>query len=118
MQEPIGERKETTIQDVANKLHHLPNYTALVHVGTETHLMKPPPIPPNTVTGDALWQRKRTIQVQTWKKYCRKRSEVEQELAQRSQQYTKQVAQKQEQNHLIDTDEQSERPRFEDIEES
>ncbi len=117
MQEPIGERKETTIQDVANKLHHLPNYTALVHVGTETHLMKPPPIPPNTVTGDALWQRKRTIQVQTWKKYCRKRSEVEQELAQRSQ-YTKQVAQKQEQNHLIDTDEQSERPRFEDIEES
>lgn len=117
IEEPIGERKETTVQDVAMKLHHLPNYTALVHVGTETHFMKPPPIPDNAVKGEAVWQRKRTIQVQTGKKYCRKRSEIEQELTQRTQ-YIMQVTQKQEQDHLIDTDEQSERPRFEDVDES
>ena len=77
IQEPMGETKETTTSDIASHLQHLPNYTALVRVGYETHQMKPLPIPENVVNGDDLWQRVRQIRIQTAKKYGRKREEVE-----------------------------------------
>ena len=122
VQEPIGESNETTINDIADLLHHLPKYTALVRVGEETHHIKPPPIPVNTASSDNLWQRVRTIQIQTGKKYGRKREEVEKELAAKQRKYvSKQKKEEAEQaDWNSDGEEEIEkpvhRPRFEDVE--
>ena len=78
--EPLAEETKTTQTDIAKMLSHLENFTAIARVGSETYQICPSPIPIAQVSGRDLWERKRTIQVQTWDKYCRNSVEVEQEM--------------------------------------
>lgn len=118
MQDPMGEIKETTIRDIADLLHHLPNYTALVRVGSDTHRMKPLSIPENAVNGSDLWQRVRKIQAQTGKKYGRRREDIEQALAARQIKHTNtQKSEEAEQEEWLEGNELGDRPRFEEIDE-
>jgi hypothetical protein len=111
IEQPLAEKRETTINDIAKRLSHLPNYTVLVRVGTETHLIKPLPLPRTTVSGSDFWQRKRSIQVQSARKYGRKREDIEKELGARQGASHEQAADE------IDTDTDNEQPfsRFEEL---
>jgi len=114
IQEPLAEETQTTQAEVAKALSHLENFTAIARVGSETYHIRPTPIPAPVVSGRDLWERKRTIQIQTWEKYCRSSEEVEREMAKKARPEIKQLQQEAEENQPSP---QGRRPRFEDVEE-
>jgi len=111
IQEPLAEETQTSQGDIAKTLSHLENFTAIARIGAETHRIIPNPIPDALITSRNLWERKRTIQIQTWDKYCRNSEEVEKEMNKKAQQQEDERVE--EQNQAIP----QERPRFEEMDE-
>lgn len=116
VQEPLAEETQTTQADIAKALSHLENFTAIARVGSQTYHIRPAPIPNGQVSGSELWERRRTIQKQTWDRYCRSSDEVEQEMAKKARTLAMQQKQAKEGTDDSQASPQGQRPRFEDVE--
>lgn len=89
--DPLGEKKQTTEREVKERILTLPDYHALVRIGTDTQTIKIKR-PPKPVSERERTDRLHRIIDQTHKKYCRERSEVEREIAARRKRGSSELA--------------------------
>ena len=82
VQDPIGERIIPSSTEIAAQIVNLPRREALVKIGNQTSAIYTLNTPASLPTAQ-LGTRKRTIQEQTRKKYCRPAMQVEAEISKR-----------------------------------
>lgn len=81
---PLGEKKQESPSEVAQKILKLPRRHALVKIGTAIHEIKTVDTP-RAISADERNKRKYVIVGQTRAKYCKPRALVEEEIEHRQQ---------------------------------